>query len=193
MKLSETTLPGVVLIEPTAFEDPRGLFYESWSESRYIEAGIPGPFVQDNVSNSTNRTLRGLHLQHPYSQAKLVHVLVGEVFDVAVDVRVGSPHFGQWTGATLSESNRHQLYVPSGFAHGFCVVSDMALFVYKCTGYYHPETELTVAWNDPGVGVDWPFVEPLLSNKDRAGQALVALKDRLPRYVTREQSLSGRE
>ena len=193
MKVSETDLPGILLIEPVVFDDPRGLFYEGWSESRYTKGGIPGPFVQDNVSKSTHRTLRGLHLQHPYGQAKLVHVLVGEVFDVAVDVRVGSPRFGQWTGAILSESNSHQLYIPPGFAHGFCVVSDTALFAYKCTDYYHPETELTLAWNDPGVGVDWPFEEPLLSNKDKAGQALVALKDRLPRYVMREQSLSGSE
>ena len=183
MKVSETNLPGVVLIEPTVFDDARGRFYEGWSESRYADAGVPGSFVQDNVSRSTHGTLRGLHLQHPYGQAKLVHVLVGEVFDVAVDVRVGSPHFGRWTGATLSESNSHQLYIPPGFAHGLCVVSDTALLAYKCTEYYHPETEITVAWNDPGVGVGWPIAEPTLSKKDRAGHALAALKDRLPRYA----------
>ena len=188
MKVSDTDLPGVVLIEPTVFGDLRGLFYEGWSESRYIDAGIPGPFVQDNVSQSTHRSLRGLHLQHPYGQAKLVHVLVGEVFDVAVDVRVGSPHFGQWTGATLSESNRHQLYIPPGFAHGFCVVSDSALFAYKCTEYYHRETEITVAWNDPDIGVRWPFADPTLSEKDRAGAILSTLTEQLPRYVTPERS-----
>ena len=189
MKVSETKLPGVVLIEPAVFDDPRGFFYEGWSESRYTDVGIPGPFVQDNVSRSTRGTVRGLHLQHPYGQAKLVHVLVGEVFDVAVDLRVGSPHFGQWAGATLSESNRHQLYIPPGFAHGFGVVSDTALFAYKCTEYYHPETEITVAWNDPDIGVRWPFPDPTLSGKDRAGARLKTLTDRLPPYAASVQGL----
>ena len=193
MKVIGTDLPGVVLIEPTVFDDPRGLFYESWSESRYADAGVPGPFVQDNVSKSTHGTLRGLHLQHPRGQGKLVYVLVGEVFDVAVDVRVGSPDFGKWAGATLSEFNRHQLYIPPGFAHGFCVVSDAALFAYKCTEYYHQETEITVAWNDPHIGVRWPFAEPTLSKKDRTGQTLSALTERLPRYAMSEQALSGSE
>ena len=150
MKVSGTNFSGVMLIEPTVLDDFRGLFYESWSASRYAEVGVPGPFVQDNISSSTHGTLRGLHLQHPRGQGKLVHVLVGEVFDVVVDVRVGSPDFGRWTGATLSETNRHQLYIPPGFAHGFCVVSDAALFAYKCTEYYCPETEITVAWDDSG-------------------------------------------
>jgi dTDP-4-dehydrorhamnose 3,5-epimerase len=191
MKVSGTNLSGVVLIEPTVFDDPRGLFYESWSESRYADAGVPGPFVQDNISSSTQGTLRGLHLQHPFGQGKLVHVLVGEVFDVVVDVRVGSPNFGRWTGATLSESNRHQLYVPPGFAHGFCVVSDTALFVYKCTEYYRPETEIIVAWDDPDIGIRWPFAEPTLSRKDRAGAALSSLTAQLPHYVTSEEDLPG--
>lgn len=186
MKLIGTDLPGVVLIEPTVFDDPRGLFYESWSESRYADAGVPGPFVQDNVSRSTHGSLRGLHLQHPRGQGKLVYVLVGEVFDVAVDVRVGSPDFGKWAGATLSEVNRHQLYIPPGFAHGFCVVSDAALFAYKCTEYYHPDSEITVAWNDPDIGVRWPFAEPMLSRKDEAGARLRSLTDQLPRYVKSE-------
>ena len=184
MKASGTDLPGVVLIEPTVFEDPRGLLYESWSEARYADAGVPGPFVQDNVSRSTHGTLRGLHLQHPRGQGKLVYVLVGEVFDVAIDVRVGSPDFGKWTGATLSESNKHQLYIPPGFAHGFCVVSEEALVAYKCTDYYHPETEITVAWNDPAIGVRWPFAEPELSRKDRTGQTLSTLAEKLPRFNT---------
>ena len=124
MKVSETGLPCVMRIEPDVFGDTRGFFYESWSASRYAAAGFSGPFVQDNVSQSSRGSLRGLHLQHPHGQGKLVYVLVGEVFDVAVDVRVGSPHFGQWGAVTLSESNRHQLYIPPGFAHGFCVVSD---------------------------------------------------------------------
>ena len=191
MNVSRTGLPGVVLIEPTVFDDPRGLFYESWSALRYAEVGIPGPFVQDNVSASSRGTLRGLHLQHPHGQGKLVHVLVGEVFDVAVDVRVGSPDFGKWTGATLSESNRLQLYIPPGFAHGFCVTSDTVLFAYKCTEYYHPATEITVAWNDPDIGVRWPLAEPTISRKDGAGRTLGTLTDRLPRYATSERALSG--
>lgn len=182
MKVRGISLPGVVLIEPTVFDDPRGLFYESWSDARYTDAGMSGPFVQDNVSQSGRGTLRGLHLQHPHGQGKLVHVLVGEVFDVAVDVRVGSPHFGQWGGVTLSESNRFQLYIPPGFAHGFCVGSDTALFCYKCTERYHAETEITVAWNDPDIGICWPLAVPRLSHKDRAGQTLKALGDRLPHY-----------
>ena len=182
MKVRGTSLPGVVLIEPRVFDDLRGLFYESWSADRYTDAGISGPFVQDNVSQSGRGTLRGLHLQHPYGQGKLVHVVVGEVFDVAVDVRVGSPHFGQWGGVTLSESNRCQLYIPPGFAHGFCVVSETALFYYKCTERYHAETEIAVAWNDPDIGICWPIAAPALSNKDREGQTLKALRDRLPRY-----------
>ena len=182
MKVTETDLPGVLRIEPQVFGDARGFLYESWSASRYADAGISGPFVQDTVSRSGRGTLRGLHLQHPHGQGKLVDVLVGEVFDVAVDVRVGSPHFGQWCGVLLSESNRCQLYIPPGFAHGFCVVSETALFSYKCTERYHPETEIAVAWNDPDIGFRWPIAAPMLSTKDRAGQTLNALRDRLPRY-----------
>ena len=183
MNVTETDLPDVVLIAPTVFDDSRGIFYENWSASRYTDAGIPGPFVQDNVSKSTHRTLRGLHLQHPYGQAKLVHVLVGEVFDVAVDVRVGSPPFRRWAGAGLSASNRSQLCIPVGFAHGFCVVSETALLAYKCTEYYHPETEITVAWDDPDIGIRWPFPNPTLSEKDRVGASLTTLTDQLPRYA----------
>ncbi len=193
MKVSGTDLPGVVVIEPTVFDDPRGSFYESWSAQRYAKAGVPGPFVQDNVSESSRGTLRGLHLQHPYAQGKLVYVLVGEVFDVAVDVRLGSPQFGRWAGVTLSESNRRQIYVPPGFAHGFCVISETALFAYKCTAEYHPETEMTLAWNDPDIAIDWPVTDPTLSKKDRKGQPLAALTDQLPRYTASEQSRSSRE
>ncbi len=190
MKVSGTELPGVVLIEPTVFDDPRGRFYESWSGSRYAQAGISGPFVQDNLSKSSHRTLRGLHLQHPNGQGKLVQVLVGEVFDAAVDVRVGSPAFGRWTGAVLSETNRHQLYIPTGFAHGFCVLSASALFAYKCTESYHPETEITVAWNDPEIGIRWPLTDPVLSEKDREGRSLAELRQRLPRYGRSEEGPS---
>lgn len=184
MKATGTVLPGVTRIEPRVFGDERGLFYESWSAARYAEAGVSGPFVQDNVSKSVRGTLRGLHLQHPHGQGKLVYVLVGEVFDVAVDVRVGSPNFGRWSGVLLSESNHWQLYVPAGFAHGFCVVSDTALFAYKCTEHYRPETEITVAWNDPDIGIRWPITAPILNDKDRAAQRLTALRDTLPRYAT---------
>lgn len=182
VKVSKTEIPGVVLIEPRVFEDPRGSFCESWSEVRYSEAGIPARFVQDNISKSVRDTLRGLHLQHPNGQGKLVQALVGEVFDVAVDVRVGSPHFGQWTSAVLSEKNRNQLYIPPGFAHGFCVLSDIALFAYKSSAYYDPDREITVAWNDSQIGIRWPLAEPVLSKKDTAGQALEALGELLPRY-----------
>ncbi len=193
MKVEVTDLPGIVRIEPNVLGDSRGTFFESWSAGRYGEVGLPGSFVQDNFSTSARGTLRGLHLQHPYGQGKLVQVLVGEVFDVAVDVRVGSPHFGQWSGATLSEGNRHQLYIPPGFAHGFCVLSESALFSYKCTEYYHAETEITVAWNDPAIAVRWPITEPVLSEKDQAGQTLRALGDRLPRYESLEQVVITRE
>ena len=190
MRVEATDLPGVVCVEPRLFVDARGGLFESWSASRYGEAGLPSSFVQDNISTSARGTLRGLHLQHPYGQGKLVQVLVGEVFDVAVDVRVGSPHFGRWAGATLSESNRHQLYIPPGFAHGFCVLSASALFSYKCTEYYHAETEITLAWDDQDVGVRWPVAEPVVSKKDKAGQTLRALGDRLPRFEPLERTVT---
>lgn len=182
MKMESTDLPGVLRIEPRVFADARGLFFESWSARRYRKAGLPEKFVQDNISTSCRGTLRGLHLQHPYGQGKLVHVLLGEVFDVAVDVRVGSPHFGQWTGVTLNAQMPHQLYIPPGFAHGFCVTSDSALVSYKCTEYYRREMELTLAWNDAHVGVSWPIEEPVLSARDRAGLTLCEIRDRLPPF-----------
>ncbi len=180
LTVHDTGLPGVLRVVPRAFGDERGYFYESWSSRLYAETGIPDRFVQDNISKSTQGTLRGLHLQHPHGQGKLVHTLVGEVFDVAVDVRVGSSTFGQWYGEYLSEENKHQLYVPPGFAHGFCVVSDEALFAYKCTEHYHPESDLCIAWNDPDIGIRWPVAEPTLSPKDRVAPRLSALRDRLP-------------
>ena len=182
MKVRETELPGVLLIEPEVFDDARGLFYESWSESRYADAGMPRHFVQDNISASSQGTLRGLHLQHPHGQGKLVQVIGGKVFDVAVDVRLGSPTFGRWTGLVLSEANRHQLYIPTGFAHGFCVISHSALFAYKCTDFYDRESELTVAWDDMDIGIVWPLKHPVLSKKDSEGRSLAELRQRLPRY-----------
>lgn len=166
MKVVATDLPGVVIIEPKVFGDSRGYFMESWSQARYQDAGLPGAFVQDNVSVSAKGVLRGLHLQNPMAQGKLVSVLEGEVFDVAVDVRVGSPHFGKWVGVSLSAENKRQLYVPEGFAHGFCVISERVLFMYKCTHYYNPASEAGILWNDPDIGIDWPLSDPILSAKD---------------------------
>lgn len=184
MKVTATKLAGVLLIEPTVVGDERGFFMEAFNAAQYAAAGIPGPFVQDNVSRSRRGVLRGLHLQHPHSQGKLVSVLEGEVFDVAVDVRVGSPVFGQWCGERLSALNKRQMYVPAGFAHGFLVLSDQALFSYKCTDYYHPESERSVRWNDARIGIEWPATDVTLSAKDRAAQSLDDLTpDLLPRYA----------
>ena len=186
MKVRTLSMEGLLLIEPRVFTDHRGYFLETWSASRYAERGAGGTFVQDNLSRSTRHTLRGLHLQHPHDQGKLVTVMAGEVFDVAVDIRVGSPTFGLWAGARLSEENHLQMYIPSGFAHGFCVMSDTALFAYKCTEPYHPESEIGLAWNDPQIGIEWPVAEPLLSDRDRSNPTLKELlgdPGRLPRYV----------
>ena len=182
MKVIQTEVPGVLIVEPKVFGDARGFFFENYSQERYAAAGIPEQFVQDNVSLSQRGVLRGLHLQWPNPQGKLVSVLRGEVYDVAVDVRVGSPSFGQWVGVTLSCENRRQFWVPPGFAHGFQVVSDEALFAYKCTDYYHPEFEASIAWDDPELGIRWPVANPSLSAKDRAGVRLRDLpEERRPR------------
>jgi dTDP-4-dehydrorhamnose 3,5-epimerase len=174
----------VLLIAPRVFEDERGFFMESFQAQRYADAGVAGPFVQDNVSLSRYGVLRGLHFQHPHGQGKLVFVLQGEVFDVAVDVRRGSPTYGRWYGVTLSAENKLQLWVPAGFAHGFCVTSDAALFAYKCTDYYQPETECTLLWNDPGIGIDWPIESPQVSAKDAGALPLRELDaSRLPSYT----------
>jgi len=183
MNTNSTRLPEVLLIEPRVFGDARGSFFESWAAARYSDAGIAGPFVQDNVSRSRRGILRGLHLQHPHGQGKLLSVLEGEVFDVAVDVRVGSPRFGHWVGEVLSAENHRQLWVPPGFAHGFCVLSDDAIFHYKCTDTYHPECELTLAWNDPALAINWPIAAPTLNDKDAAGLHLADIPaPRLPVY-----------
>ena len=181
MKVEQTALPGVLVLEPKVFGDARGFFMETWNRSRYAEAGLPGEFVQDNVSYSRHGVLRGLHYQSPRAQGKLVHVLEGEVFDVAVDVRVGSPTFGRWAGATLSAQNRRQLWIPPGFAHGFCVTGETALFCYKCTELYAPEHEGSILWNDPAIGIAWPLEHPTLSAKDAAAPPLAAVSPaRLP-------------
>lgn len=166
MKLKETGLPGVIIIEPDVFGDERGFFMETWHQLKYKEAGLPAHFVQDNLSYSGRGVLRGLHFQCPNTQGKLVFVLQGEVFDVAVDIRSGSPTFGRWTGVTLSAANKSQLYIPAGFAHGFCVVSETALFTYKCTDIYNPLAEGGIIWNDPDIGIAWPIENPVLSEKD---------------------------
>ena len=182
MKVTATELPDVLLIEPAIHGDERGWFIESWQRERYREAGIDADFVQDNQSLSARGTLRGLHIQHPHGQGKLVQVIQGAVFDVAVDVRRSSPHFGRWTGAHLTAENKHQLWVPAGFLHGFLVLSETALFSYKCTDLYHPEAELSVRWDDPDIAIDWPLDgPPTLSAKDRAAAYLKDLPaERLP-------------
>lgn len=169
MNILPTSLPGAVIIEPNVFGDARGFFLETWNRSRYAAAGIDVDFVQDNLSFSQRGTLRGLHYQCPQSQGKLVSVLQGEVFDVAVDIRPDSPTFGKWTGVTLSSENKRQFYVPPGFAHGFCVTSDSALFAYKCTEFYNPKFEHCILWNDSDLRIAWPITDPLLSEKDRRG------------------------
>lgn len=183
MKVTQTKLAGVLVIEPDVLGDARGFFIETFSGKRYEEAGLKLPFVQDNVSFSTKGILRGLHFQNPYAQGKLVQVLSGEVFDTAVDIRAGSPAFGQWFGEILSAENHKQMYVPPGFAHGFCVLSETALFSYKCTDYYNSTTEGGIIWNDPDIGITWPFDTPKLSKKDANCPWLKDIpKDKLPRY-----------
>ncbi len=183
MKVIPTRIKEVLLVEPQVFGDRRGYFLETYQQERYAAAGIDAAFVQDNISFSQQDILRGLHFQHPRGQAKLVQVLQGEIFDVAMDVRRGSPTFGRWVGVTLSSAEPRQLYIPKGFAHGFCVLSPTALFSYKCGDYYAPSCENGICWNDPDLGIDWPVRHPVLSEKDRA---FVQLKDippeRLPAY-----------
>ena len=170
MKFVETGLPGVILIEPKVFEDARGYFMETWRESLYRDAGIDAEFVQENVSRSLHRnTLRGLHYQVVEPQGKLVRVIEGSVFDVAVDLRRGSPNYLKWVGLELSAVDRRLLWIPPGFGHGFLVTSDAAEFEYKCTAYYAPEHDRAIRWDDPDIGIDWPLqagAEPVLSEKD---------------------------
>ena len=183
MKVIKTALEGVLIIEPDVFGDHRGFFMETYQKQRYKEHGISVDFVQDNLSYSVSGTLRGLHFQHPSAQAKLVQVMQGEVFDVAVDIRKDSPTFGQWIGAVLSDDNKRQFLVPKGFAHGFCVTSQTALFTYKCSDYYAPENEHGILWNDPDIGIKWPVDEPILSDKDKQYPRLKDIPDDLiPRY-----------
>ena len=184
MKVIEAALKDVLILEPRISEDPRGFFLETYQRARYRDAGIDVDFVQDNLSFSFNNALRGLHFQHPHGQAKLVQVLQGEVFDVAVDIRKGSPSFGKWCASRLSAANKRQMFIPAGFAHGFCVLSETALFHYKCSDYYTPECESGVLWCDPAMGIDWPVESPILSEKDAAYACLSDIThNRLPDYI----------
>lgn len=170
--VTELPLAGLKLLRPRLFQDERGYFVETHNQKRYAAFGIADLFVQDNVSLSRNGVLRGLHYQHPHGQAKLVHVLRGEIFDVVVDLRKDSPTFRRWHGVHLSSADHAQLYVPRGFAHGFCVLSDEALVQYKCTDFYDPSSEHTLLATDPALGITWPVAEPQLSAKDTAGRRL---------------------
>ncbi|OGO04616.1 MAG: dTDP-4-dehydrorhamnose 3,5-epimerase [Chloroflexi bacterium RBG_13_56_8] len=167
MQVIETKLPGVFIIEPTVYEDRRGYFYESYNYRDYAAHGMSDIFVQDNHSLSVRNTLRGLHYQAPPGQAKLVRVVAGEVYDVVVDIRWEGPTFGQWLGVTLSAENRRQIYIPEGFAHGFCVTSDSVELLYKVSSYYSPSDERGIAWDDPDIAIQWPTRTPILSERDR--------------------------
>lgn len=185
MTVTETPLPGLLVVEPKVFGDARGFFCETWNAARYAEAGLPAEWVQDNLSRSTRHTLRGLHFQTPpHAQAKLVSCLEGSVFDVAVDLRRGSPTFGRWHGVELSADNHRQLFIPAGFAHGFLVTSDAALFAYKVAGgSYAPQHEGGIVWNDPDLGIGWPLPEgtaPLVSAKDAEAPVLARWIDQTP-------------
>jgi dTDP-4-dehydrorhamnose 3,5-epimerase len=182
MKVHETPLPGVFLVEPRVFRDPRGFFYESFQAERFGEHGLPDRFVQDNHSRSRRGVLRGLHYQLTRPQGKYVTAVRGEIFDVAVDIRRGSPTFGRWFGVTLSGDDPRYLYIPPGYAHGFCVLSEEADFVYKCTDVYVPSDERTVQWNDPAIGIEWPLPDPIVSDRDRAARPLAEMERDLPVY-----------
>jgi dTDP-4-dehydrorhamnose 3,5-epimerase len=183
MKFIETALPGPLIIEPKVFRDERGYFYEAYNRSRFAEHGLDVQFAQTNVSRSTRGVLRGLHYQHPNPQGKLVSVLEGEVYDVAVDIRQGSPSFGKWIGAMLTAENQRHFWVPEGFAHGFCVLSDFATFTYQCTAPYDPTCDAAILWNDPRIGIDWPIDRAQLSSKDAKAPLLEDVSaDRLPTF-----------
>lgn len=185
MQIIDTNISDLKVIEPKIFHDARGCFFESYHAERYQEHGIPTRFVQDNVSHSKHGVLRGLHFQQPQGQGKLVSVQWGEVYDVAVDVRQGSKTFGQWYGIILSHKNKRQLWIPSGFAHGFVVTSEEAIFTYKCDAYYNSKTEQTIRWDDPELRIPWPVQQPSLSPKDQAADFLKDMPlGNLPIYHT---------
>ena len=172
MDVTTTPIPGLLVVEPRVFRDARGRVFEAWNARRYAEAGIRAEFVQDNVSHSTRGVVRGLHYQSPNPQGKLVQVLDGAVWDVAVDLRAGSPTFGRWFGVDLDAESARQFWLPAGFAHGFAVTSERAVVAYKCAGYYDAASERTLLWNDPALGISWPIADPILSEKDRNGLPL---------------------
>lgn len=180
MEIGQTSIPEVIVLAPPVFTDSRGYFLETYQQQKYAELGIPKPFVQDNQSHSTKHVLRGLHFQLRHPQGKLVRVTQGTVFDVAVDIRRNSPTFGKWHGEILSAENRKQMYIPENFAHGFCVLSDSAEFLYKCTDFYIPGDEAGLIWNDPQIGIEWPIQEPILSAKDAVLPTWADVLDLLP-------------
>jgi dTDP-4-dehydrorhamnose 3,5-epimerase len=182
VRVTPSAIDGVLVIEPRVFRDRRGFFLETYHAERYREYGIQGSFVQDNHTRSVAGTVRGLHLQLRRPQAKLVRVIEGEVFDVAVDVRRGSPTFGRWVSVVLSAENFKQCFVPPGLAHGFCVVSPFAQVEYKCTDFYDPDGEIGIAWDDPALAIAWPVADPVLSDRDRRNPTLAEIGDRLPAY-----------
>jgi dTDP-4-dehydrorhamnose 3,5-epimerase len=184
MKVIQTSLPGAVVIEPQVFGDARGFFYESYNQAKYADAGITAKFVQSNVSHSSKGVLRGLHYQWPNPQGKLVSVLEGEVYDVAVDIRHGSSTFGQWAGVMLTADNHRHFWIPEGFAHGFCVLSEYATFSYQCTALYDAKADAGVRWNDDALGIDWPISNPQLSEKDLKAPLLADIPaERLPVFT----------
>jgi dTDP-4-dehydrorhamnose 3,5-epimerase len=180
VRFTTTDLPGVLIVEPDVHRDSRGYFLETYHEEKYRAGGIDGPFLQDNHSHSIAGTLRGLHLQLRRPQGKLIRAIEGEIVDVAVDVRRGSPTFGRWVSVMLSADNFKQCYVPAGFAHGFCVMSPVAQIEYKCTDVYDPASEIGIAWNDPELAIRWPIAEPVLSERDRRNPTLAVVRDALP-------------
>jgi dTDP-4-dehydrorhamnose 3,5-epimerase len=186
VRVFPTEIPEVLVIEPTVHSDSRGFFFESYHAERYLRSGIKGSFVQDNHSRSMRNTVRGLHLQVRHPQAKLIRVLVGEIFDVAVDVRLGSPTFGRWVGVKLSADSFKQYYIPGGFAHGFSVLTEIAEIEYKCTDFYDPAGEVGIAWDDPELNIPWGVTAPILSARDRCNPTLREAAPLLPRYAQAE-------
>ena len=183
MQKRETSLPGVWVLQPSIFRDPRGFFMETYHQGKLAGLGIAEPFVQDNHSYSRKGTLRGLHYQLRQPQAKLCRVIEGEALDVAVDIRVGSPHFGKWTSVVLSADEGNQIYVPAGFAHGFLALTDKVQLLYKCSAFYDPADERGIAWNDPGLAIQWGIAEPLISERDAANPTLAAApRESLPQF-----------
>jgi dTDP-4-dehydrorhamnose 3,5-epimerase len=184
MKVRQTDLPGVLILQPEVYRDDRGFFVETFSTRCKDESGLPADFGQDNHSRSKRGVLRGLHYQVHSPQGKLVHVARGKILDVAVDVRAGSPDFGRWVAAELDDDNLQSLWIPPGFAHGFCVLSDVADVIYKCTTLYDPQDDRGIAWNDPQIGIEWPLTNPIVSEKDSRHPHLLENRTELPRYMT---------